>query len=155
MWPSAVRILPEECPTSALWRSRPEQLLPSRGRNCTRGGSLHRLEPLSRFKPLLGFGPPSAHARGEAKHVDPIDHYPGVVPSGWRGLGIFPLARVALARPLTCPDVSRWNIRLIRRGPTLECIVGSVRRTLRSGRRINRGMKLARYTRSGSQPLSV
>ena len=48
-------------------------------------------------------------------HVDSIDHYPGVVPSGWRGLGIFPLARVARARLLTCPHVSQWNIGLIRR----------------------------------------
>jgi hypothetical protein len=54
---------------------------------------------ISFIRPLLGFGPASAHAGGEAIHVDTIDHYSGVVPSGWRGLGIFPLARVALASP--------------------------------------------------------
>ena len=41
-------------------------------------------------------------------HVDPIDHYSGAVPTGRRRLGIFPLARVALPRPLACPGGSQW-----------------------------------------------
>ena len=36
------------------------------------------------------------------------------------------------------------------KGETLEGIVGSVRSTLRSGRRINRGVKLVGYTRVGN-----
>jgi hypothetical protein len=51
----------------------------------------------SLFTHLFSFGPQSARAGGEVIHVDSIDHYSGVVPTGRRGLGIFPLARVALA----------------------------------------------------------
>src|SRR5664280_2514716 len=77
--------------------------------------SLLPLSPLSTH--LFSFGPQSAHAGGEIIHVYPIDSSSSVVPTGRRGLGIFPLARVALARPLTCPGVSQWNIGLIRKGP--------------------------------------
>jgi hypothetical protein len=69
------------------------------------------------LRALFSFGPQSARARGEVIHVDPIDRSSSVVPTGRRGLGIFPLAPVALARPLTCPGVSQWNIGLIRKGP--------------------------------------
>ena len=78
--------------------------------------SLLPLSPLSTH--LFSFGPRSAHAVGEVIHVYPIDSSSSVVPTGRRGLGIFPLARVALARPLTCPGVSQWNIGLtLRKGP--------------------------------------
>ena len=51
----------------------------------------------SLFTHLFSFGPQSARAGGEVIYVDSIDPYSGVVPTGRRGLGIFPLARVALA----------------------------------------------------------
>src|ERR1035437_7715035 len=97
----------------------PQQLLPSCGRICTRTGRLLSLLPLSPLSThLFSFGPQSAHAVGEVIHVYPICSSSSVVPTGRRGLGIFPLARVALARPLTCPGVSQWNIGLIlRKGP--------------------------------------
>jgi hypothetical protein len=67
--------------------------------------------------------------------VDPIDHYSGVVSIGWRGLGIFPLARVSASEVLNRPGVSQWKE--YRADPkwsqceTLEDSVGSVRSTLR------------------------
>src|ERR1039458_6209138 len=101
-------------------------------RTCTRTGRLLSLLPLSPLSThLFSFGPQSAHAVGEVIHVYPIDSSSSVVPTGRRGLGIFPLARVALARPLTCPGVSQWNIGLIlRKGPKAKP-GGSVRSTLR------------------------
>src|ERR1035437_967666 len=61
------------------------------------------------FKRRGGFGPQSARAGGEVIHVDPIDHYSGVVSTGRRGLGIFPLARVSASEALNRPGVSQWK----------------------------------------------
>ena len=88
--------LPEECSTSAPWRqAREAHVWPQQLCQAPELTAFFSL-----FTHLFSFGPQSARAGGEVTHVDLIDRSSSVVPTGRRGLGIFPLARALANVPL-------------------------------------------------------